>query len=371
MVRYKSFLALILSVLFLISCDGLKIPKNVFETSERAKYERSFLGADSLMTQWKRDFSAAAANQLKIKDGTSLIINADSLDTPAFGYSIELQKGDLLVIETETINADKKIFIDLLNQNSGSEIMKSGVIKNNLFSKQITENGWYKLVMQPEIAYSGTFKIKIYTQPSLTFPVAGKGNKNVQSFWGASRDGGGRSHEGVDIFAPRKTPVVAVADGTIVRTGNQGLGGKQVWLRDDAVGNSLYYAHLDSIITQNGKSVKAGDTLGWVGNTGNAAGGATHLHFGIYSTGGAVDPYPFIKQRAVPQMISELNKKKFDDKNLKAGKNVRSGPGTQYAILATNDLKRSVQILATDGQWYHIKTSDGLEGFVAKDQIEH
>lgn len=370
MISVKPFLIILIPLFMLSSCDGLKIPAKVFETNERAKYERSFSGADSLMIQWKNAFSAASSNQLKIKDGTSLIINADIPGSHAFGYSIELQKGDLLTVETEMLNENKKIFVDLLNQNSGSAMMKTDLIKNNLFSKQIEENGVYKLVIQPEIGYAGTFKIKIYTQPSLHFPVAGKGNKNVQSFWGASRDGGGRSHEGVDIFAPRGTPVVAVADGYILRTGNQGLGGKQVWLRDEMVGYSHYYAHLDSVLTEAGKRVKTGDTLGLVGNTGNAAGGATHLHFGIYSTGGAVDPYPFIKQRAISKFISGSNVEKFNSKKLKAGSNLRSGSGTQYEVLSKNGLKMPIQILATDGNWYHIKTSDGLEGFVTKERIE-
>lgn len=370
MIRLKSVLILLISILSFSSCDGLKIPKNVFDTSARAKYERSFSGADSLMTQWKKEFSAAAVNQLKIKDGTSLIINPQRSSPQAWGYSVELQKGDLIVLETETVEENRKIFIDLLSQNSGSEIMKTDLIKNNSFSKQIEDSGFYKLVIQPEIGYSGIFKIKIYTQPSLNFPVAGKGNKNVQSFWGASRDGGGRSHEGVDIFAPRGTPIVAVADGTVIRTGNQGLGGKQVWLRDDAVGNSHYYAHLDSVLTVGGTRVKIGDTLGLVGNTGNAAGGATHLHFGIYTMGGAVDPYTYIRKRTVPKFYTGSNTEKLDAKNLKAGSSLRSGPGTQYEIISTNNLKTSVQVLATDGRWYHIKMASGSEGFVTKERIE-
>jgi len=370
MVRRTSFLVILISFLTLISCDGLKIPKNVFDSSERAKYERSFSGSDSVMIQWKKEFSDASKNQLKIKDGASFIFNTDASASHAFGYSVDLHKGDLLVIETERADVSKKIFIDLLDQNSGSEIMKTEIIKNNLFSQHIENDGPYKLVIQPEIGYSEIFKIKIYTQPSLKFPVAGKGNKNVQSFWGASRDGGGRSHEGVDIFAPRGTPVVAVADGYIVRTGNQGLGGKQVWLRDDAVGNSHYYAHLDSILAENGKRVKTGDTLGLVGNTGNAAGGATHLHFGIYSAAGATDPYPSIRERSAPKFISSSTSEKFSGKYLKAGSNIRSGPGTQYEILSTNDLKKSILILSTDGSWYHIKTQDGIEGFATKERIE-
>ena len=370
MFRPKPLLLIFICLLFIISCDGLKIPKNVFDPSERAKYERSFSGADSLITQWKKDFSAAAASQLKIKDGASLLVNTGNSKSVALGYLIELKKGDLLVIETEMADANKKIFVDLLNQSSGSEIMKTDIIKNSSFSKQIQENGWYKLIIQPEIGFAGLFKIKIYTQPSLLFPVAGKGNKNVQSFWGASRDGGGRSHEGVDIFAPKGTPVVAVANGYITRTGNQGLGGKQVWLRDDEVGNSHYYAHLDSVLTEGGRKVKTGDTLGLVGNTGNAAGGATHLHFGIYSTGGAVDPYPFIRERSSPKFFSPSTSEQFSGKNLKSVSSLLSGSDTEYEVLSTASSKVQVTVIAAHGIWFHVKTEDGREGFVKGNQIE-
>ncbi len=368
MFKYKSLLIILLLFLFVTGCDGLKMPKSIFETSERAKYERSFSGSDSLMSGWKKSFSSAKVNHLKIKDGSSLTVFNSSSE--ALGYSIELEKGDLLIIETDLDNSDKKIFVDLLDHNTKAETTKTDLITNNRFLKNIDHTGTYKIILQPEIDNAATFKIKIYTQPSLYFPVAGKGNKNVQSFWGASRDGGGRSHEGVDIFAPRGTPVVAVAEGYITRTGNHGLGGKQVWLRDNAIGNSHYYAHLDSVLTQSGNRVKVGDTLGLVGNTGNAAGGATHLHFGIYSTGGAVNPYPYIRQRAVPKFIGESSFEKMSGRFAKAGTHIRAGSGTQYEILSTIDQKTQVKILASDGLWSHVKLSDGREGFISEGRLE-
>ena len=367
MFKSKSFIFSLIVFSFLISCDGLKIPKNVFETSERKKYERSFSGADSLLSKWKSSFSAASASRLEISDGASLLMNTKS---EASGYQIELKKGDLLVIETETSDPGKKIFVDLLHQASGSEIIEAEIFRNNQFSKLVGANGIHKIIIQPEIGYSSLFKIKIYTQPSLQFPVAGKGNKNIQSFWGASRDGGGRSHEGVDIFAPRGTPVVAVANGFITRTGNQGLGGKQVWLRDDEVGNSHYYAHLDSILTVSGRKVKTGDTLGLVGSTGNAAGGPTHLHFGIYSTGGAVDPYHYIRIRPVPKLITLSDSEKFSGKYVRANTKLRSGPGSDYEILFTVAFKTKVRVLASTGTWFHVEMSDGRQGFVKAAEIE-
>jgi murein DD-endopeptidase MepM/ murein hydrolase activator NlpD len=130
---------------------------------------------------------------------------------------------------------------------------------------------------------------------SLTFPVAGKKAK-VGSFWGAERDGGKRKHEGIDIFAKKGTPVVAVCDGIIVSSGNTPRGGKTLWLQPVHHSWKAYYAHLDQKKVKPGQVVKKGQPIGTVGNTGNAKYTPSHLHFGIYKTfGGAMNPLPFVK----------------------------------------------------------------------------
>jgi murein DD-endopeptidase MepM/ murein hydrolase activator NlpD len=106
--------------------------------------------------------------------------------------------------------------------------------------------------------------------------------------WGFPRSGG-RFHEGNDLFAPRGRPAVATVSGTVEQTVGQ-LGGNQVKLYGDD-GVSYYYTHLDRFGSSG--RVSAGTIVGYVGNTGNAAGGATHVHFEIHPGGGdAVNPYP-------------------------------------------------------------------------------
>lgn len=352
----------------MVGCDGFKLPKNIFETSARAKYERGYDGPDSLMTMWKDQYEVAAASKLLITDSFSAIAEFQPGDVHTLTYQLELKRGDLLVVEAKRPDSlHHRIFVDVYPADLPVNSSSSTLLEAGIYTHFIQKKGLYRVVIQPEIAFSGTFNVKIYTQPSLSFPVVGKGNSAVQSFWGAVRDGGSRNHEGVDIFAARGTPVVAAVEGIVMRTGNQGLGGKQVWLRDGILGNSLYYAHLDSVMTTAGTRVSIGDTLGTVGSTGNAEGGSPHLHFGIYSTGGAVDPWPFLRIRDAAKSI-KVNIPKLE--NLKAGSNIRTGPGTVYDISETIAARTSVKILATTGEWFHIRTASGTEGFVQRNRLE-
>jgi murein DD-endopeptidase MepM/ murein hydrolase activator NlpD len=114
--------------------------------------------------------------------------------------------------------------------------------------------------------------------------------------WGFPRSGG-RTHEGTDIFATEGTPIVAVADGTVLHVSREdrGLGGLTVTY--EVEGFRLYNAHLASVADgiEAGVEVAAGAVLGTVGTTGNARGTPPHNHFGLYTPdGGAVNPFPLL-----------------------------------------------------------------------------
>ncbi len=127
------------------------------------------------------------------------------------------------------------------------------------------------------------------------FPVLG-GNAAFTSDYGAPRAGTGW-HQGNDIFAPIGVPVLAVADGELSKVGVNNLGGNRLWLTDQ-LGNTYYYAHLSAYATHvaDGVRVRAGEVIGFVGNTGQARTTPPHLHFEIHPGGGAsVDPYPYLQ----------------------------------------------------------------------------
>ena len=113
--------------------------------------------------------------------------------------------------------------------------------------------------------------------------------------WGDRRSGG-RRHKGTDVFAPHGSPVYAVTSGVISGVKSGGLGGLSILLRGDN-GDTYYYAHEASIGVHAGERVQAGEQIGRVGNTGNAAGGASHIHFELWAGGGRpVNPYRFLRQ---------------------------------------------------------------------------
>jgi murein DD-endopeptidase MepM/ murein hydrolase activator NlpD len=136
------------------------------------------------------------------------------------------------------------------------------------------------------------------------FPVAAEGHPTFVDDFGVVRPGS-RRHQGNDIFATEGTPIVAVDDGSL-RFAEDPIGGHAFYLTADD-GTVYYGAHLSTYEGASPRRAVAGEVLGYVGHTGNAASTASHLHFEVHPSGGiAVDPYRLLVGLTPPSVVSSL-----------------------------------------------------------------
>ena len=153
-----------------------------------------------------------------------------------------------------------------------------------------------------------TADVPAVTPPGvLVVPVAGYPRAAIQDNWGDPRAGGMREHHGTDIIAPAGTPVVAAAAGVVEQLHDSALGGTTLYLRSGDRRWIYYYAHLAAYAPGivEGMKVRAGQVLGYVGDTGDAGPGNYHLHFGMqwmqpgehWYQGEDVNPYPMLAAR--------------------------------------------------------------------------
>ena len=148
---------------------------------------------------------------------------------------------------------------------------------------------------------------KLYSQSPdtrLAMPLENISKRAIADTWQAPR-GTDRRHEGQDIFAARGTPILSATRGIIYNFGENNLGGQTVSVIGSG-GRVYYYAHLDAYA----RGIKVGDwvttrtVLGYVGTTGNAQGTPPHLHFGIYTPTGAINPLPLLTDRTAPTVTT-------------------------------------------------------------------
>ena len=148
---------------------------------------------------------------------------------------------------------------------------------------------------------------------SLIIPVKGVDASRVKDSYTAGR-GGGRTHDALDIMAPRGTPVIAADAGTILRLRTNEAGGITIYQLDPDERFIYYYAHLDGYETGivEGMKIHQGDVLGFVGTTGNAPKNTPHLHFqvmlyrgkGQYWGGEPINPHPFLSRASDSARVS-------------------------------------------------------------------
>lgn len=293
-------------------------------------------------------------------------------DPMAVGYRFAVERGQVVTISLVTDAVETgRVFFDLLRAADDPENPPRPVNADTTdigFVYEPFRDGDFIIRIQPELLRGGAYELRVSLDPALAFPVFGRGPAAAQSRWGAPRDGGRRSHEGIDIFAPRGTPAIASLPGRVTRANVTAIGGKVVWLRDERHNRNIYYAHLDSQTVSAGQMVEIGDTLGFVGNTGNAITTPPHLHFGIYYRGeGAVDPYPFVQP--VRTQIAELDVdrdawgqwRRVTD----AGIRLRAAPSSRAEVTREMERHAPVRVLGGSGDWYRVRLPDGEVGYLA------
>jgi murein DD-endopeptidase MepM/ murein hydrolase activator NlpD len=222
----------------------------------------------------------------------------DALVSGGVAFAFDGSAGHVLelALQSDATPPDAAIYVevfrvvDVLGQRLHERLAALRPSASSLRTK-LPSDGTYHVLVQGE-ASGGRVALQLELAAALPFPVVGAERDSIRSLFGASRDAGRRYHQGVDIFVQRLTPVLAVAAGRAMPRQDP-LGGNTVWL--NAPGVSYYYAHLDRVAVTDQQRVKAGDVLGYVGNTGNAGGVPSHLHFGVYRWGREpVDPLPLL-----------------------------------------------------------------------------
>jgi murein DD-endopeptidase MepM/ murein hydrolase activator NlpD/SH3-like domain-containing protein len=374
----RNRLFLLSTILLLAGCNGA-IKQAFNPTTPYEAYIRSLEKAE--LTETPMVQAWIAAGQQVFRD--SVIVNLPLSEAGYFNtgeptaraYHFEVKEGQVLSIAgSSEAQANARLFLDLFvwRNNEWKQVEHTVAAGDTLFqlSHEFSNDSRGLLRLQPELMARVYYTISISPNPALVNPVTGATNRSVGSLYGVDRDGGRRSHEGVDIFAPKGTPVIAPTNGFISRVGNNKLGGKVVWMQDQARGQSYYFAHLDSQLVQSGKRVLQGDTLGLVGNTGNARTTPAHLHFGIYQRG-SKDPINYIRTleaaTIAPPLDSALMTGAYKVTALQT--NLRSGPGEKHLVLEQLPRDTYVEILGRSGDWYRVVLPDQKQGYISKKLI--
>jgi murein DD-endopeptidase MepM/ murein hydrolase activator NlpD len=363
------------SIILFMGCKGTNIQK-ILGTSNPYEQYRTFLQSPefenaAIVREWIQAGEIELSSPLEINLPYQEISHFEKNQPQAIFMEFGTKEGQLISIQVDLIsNPDSKFFIDLYESGQSDSKSIQFAKDTNRLEFQVRNSGRLGIRIQPELFQGGLVEISIQQNPTLAFPISGKNHRAITSFFGVQRDGGRRIHEGVDVFAPRGTPVTAVSPGRVTRVGVNNLGGKTVSVSHN--GYSHYYAHLDSQLVKTGQNINLGDTLGTVGNTGNAITTAPHLHFGIYRRG-AVDPYPFFETVTLSSSHSVADSTHLGHyaRVQVVNANLRTQPNTQATIAQNLSQNEIFKLQAKINEWYRVSLLDGTSGYIFENLITH
>ena len=366
----------VLALAALTACEQIEQVQDRFrDMTPYEAYQASLAEAGLIETALGRDWILAGRAAVESPAPVSLPFHEEGYisaeDPGAMAYRITIGRGQRLTAKV-TLNSSEqtRVFIDLFRvPDNEDDPLRPEFSSDSVPGEFVVEpwrGGDYVLRLQPELLRGGTYAVTLKLEAQLAFPVEGYGMRGVQSIFGVERDGGRRSHAGVDIFARRGTPVLAASAGRVNRVGLTNLGGKVVWVRDPVRGANVYYAHLDSQYVRNGDQVQVGDTIGFVGNTGNARTTPPHLHFGVYRRG-AVDPYPFLDppRATMAEQTADLEQLGQWVRVINDGIRLRAAPGRHGEIIRELGQYTPLRVLGGSGEYFRVRSPSGVDGYVA------
>lgn len=380
----KQQLAYLCLLALLTACTGSGPGSGLFHASSPHElYERSLKTAQLDHTALGADWQTAAQHALR----DSLTITVPYRESGYFsaskplavGYRLAGARGDKFTIRVSVQGQQPgQVFVDVfsLNGPSANQVASAKADTSHAGAELIWEprrTQTYLIRLQPELLRSGHYTIAITREPVLAFPVQGKTSSQISSYFGVARDGGRRRHEGIDIFASRGTPALASVDGVISQVGQNELGGNVVFLTDANRQQRLYYAHLDRFNVTNGQHVSLGDTIGFVGNTGNARTIAPHLHFGVYTfANGAVDPLPYVRLgRGPASQVLPSPALLGDSARVSSTRGLlRLGPKGDAPVLRELPRHQPLTLLGGTAYWLRVSLPTGQVGYVANGTVE-
>lgn len=332
------------------------------------KLERSGLLASAMGNAWLSESRSSLAKPLRVTLPHRESGYFSSQEARATAIQFTARRGEKITVSIVRRPPGFRLYADLWSAEANQEprLLAFSDTTSGTISFDADDRTEFILRLQPELLSGGEYSLTITSGPLLVYPVANPQTNRIGSFWGDDRDAGARPHEGIDLFSPFRTPVVAAAKGTVTRVGENTLGGKVVFMRPDGKNYTLYYAHLDSQIAVSGQQVLPGDTLGLMGNTGNARTTPPHLHFGIYTASGAINPLPFIDRtsRTPPRITADSSRL---GNTLVLTRSSAFLGGTADPAKPGDQLPAQTAFLAESALagLYRVRLPDGATGYVA------
>lgn len=371
-----------LAVVILCACEKevVIVPEPFKPNNHHEAYQHQLetigIAETALGKEWIQGSKDALAQPIIIETPFSEDFYQDDRSVRSMGYRLSALRGHKVTVDvtSELEKAETILFVQVYRVVSDSLQQFEHIASNsdtlNYIEFEPQQDDDYIIRFQTEILRGGSFNIKVKSLPALAFPVAGKNKAAIGSLFGVPRDAGRRKHHGIDIFARRHTPIIAPCDGYIKSTKENELGGKVIWFGDTERQQTIYFAHLQDIFVDEGDQIIKGDTIGTVGNSGNAKTTACHLHFGIYKNG-PIDPYHFVVKPRT-RFKRNLTKNEYigtiartnKATHLKVNSILRKSP---KQALPKNQI---VNVLGTSGAYYKVKLPDHTLGYLAYTEIE-